>query len=104
MNSIDAWRRNEAEARQEMQTRTCTNCGVGMEDCDAYQCKYCHEYWCKSCLPGQNYHGDICPTCQDAEDIFNEVAEIDQPGPLDITEFKREQTRDDTLTEERWTK
>ena len=77
--NVDQWRRSEAEARQEMQTRTCTNCGDTMDDCDAWECPECHEYYCKECLPKP---GQVCPVCQEKDDTFNEVAEIDIGHPL----------------------
>jgi len=71
---IDTWRRNEAEGRQEMQTRTCTNCGADMDDCDAWECPDCHDHYCKDCKPE---FIRICFTCFDKDEIFDEVADPD---------------------------
>lgn len=73
---IDTWRRSEAEARQQMQTRTCSNCGDTMNDCDAWECPECHQYFCVECITGMPGHR-ICGECMEKEEAFNEVEEIE---------------------------
>jgi len=92
MSDVDTWRRSEAEARQEMGKRTCSDCGEIMDECDAFCCSVCGEYFCVQCFGDST---DMCPVCK---------ADYDQPGPEDVAEFKAEQLEDDTLTGEAWRK
>ena len=92
MSDVDTWRRNEAEARQEMGKRACSDCGTVMDECDALCCSVCGLYFCVQCFGDSD---SMCPTCK---------ADYDTPDELDYAEAKRELLRDDTLTGEKWTK
>jgi len=81
MNDVDTYRRSEAEARQEMQKRTCADCGEVVDDCDAFQCPECHLYYCQDCMTGIPGHR-LCGECMEKEEAFNEVEEIDIGHPL----------------------
>ena len=78
MIDVDTWRKSEAEARQDMQTRTCTNCGDFVDDCDSFQCPECHEYYCPECITGMPGHR-ICAGCMEKEEAFDESIDCDHP-------------------------
>ena len=71
--TADQWRQNEAEARQEMPQRTCSNCGDTHDDCDTFQCTECKEYFCHECWLANS--ANVCYDCLEKEDTFNEVAD-----------------------------
>jgi predicted RNA-binding Zn-ribbon protein involved in translation (DUF1610 family) len=96
--TADTWRRSEAEVRQEMDKHECVNCGVMMDDCDAWECPECGDHYCHKCRPELI---KICFPCFERDDCFEEV---DQIGKDDIAGFKAEQLKDDKLTGEEWTK
>jgi len=75
--NVDTWRRNEAEARQEETEPTivCPMCNVTWVVSQAWECPDCHRHYCPICKPEVI---DICWFCFDAEDAFDEVAEIDE--------------------------
>ena len=71
-----------------MQKRKCSDCGAFMDDCDAFVCAVCGEYFCVQCFGDSD---SMCPTCK---------ADYDQLDPDDYAEFKAQQLEDDTLTGE----
>ena len=77
MHDIDTWRRHEAEERHEMQQYECAACHHAVDDCDAWECPGCHEYYCADCMtgiPGRR----LCGECMEKEDACNEVDEVDE--------------------------
>jgi hypothetical protein len=88
MRDIDTWRRSEAEARQEMPKRTCVNCGAVMDDCDAWECPDCHDYYCHECKPELI---SVCFSCFERDDCFDEA---EDPGYLEmLTGVSKEQLK-----------
>jgi hypothetical protein len=74
--TVDTWRRNEAEARQEESEPTieCPMCRGTWVRAEAWECPDCHKEYCPVCKP---LVITVCWECFDREDAFDEVAEIE---------------------------
>ena len=104
MSDIDTIRQLEAEARQEMPMRTCSNCGNTYDDCDTFQCAECKEYFCYECWLANS--ANVCTACLEKEDTFNEVADESphaewirrQAEKEEYAVVKAERDRDDRMT------
>jgi hypothetical protein len=77
MINIDTLRQSEAEARQEETEPTidCQMCYATVVKDEAWECPDCHQHYCSTCKPEMI---EVCWTCFDREDAFDEVAEIDE--------------------------
>jgi len=75
--NVDQVKLHEAEARQEETEPTiiCPMCHATWVKDEAWECPECHQHYCPVCKPEVI---TVCWTCFDAEETFDEVAEIDE--------------------------
>jgi len=86
MMTVDQWRQNEAEARQESCTYKCQDCGEEIESCDAFECTSCGSFFCHKCIVKEK----LCSECDEKERQFQRMM-ADEDAAQEKLEEQREE-------------
>lgn len=84
--NVDQWRRNEAEARQEIGVLVCSCCGNKVDECDTFTCGECGEVFCHYCILDRET--PLCGPCLEKQEAFDEVETVEKLDPEQAREIK----------------